>query len=71
MDRLHQKQEHKSLNQPRSRDVSPATSRLGCVERRLPIVIELFERGEYSAVSLRSEEECGERGYGSEACDDS
>lgn len=59
------------MNQPRSRDVSPAISRLGCVERRLPIVIELFERGEHSTVSLRSEEEYGERGYCPEVCDSS
>ena len=46
-------------------------SRLGPEERREPIVIEALERGEYSADSLRSDDEYGDGGNCSDGWGDS
>jgi len=39
-------------SQTRSREEFPVMSQAGRVDKRLPMVIELFERGEFSAESL-------------------
>ena len=54
---LHYRQEAKNVpkmitSQTRSREGSPVISQAGRVDKRLPMVIELFERGEFSAESL-------------------
>jgi hypothetical protein len=54
------------LLQSPSLKIFSGVPRVGRVERRLPIVIELLERGEYSDELLRSEEEYGDKGYCSE-----
>lgn len=56
-------------NQSRSWDVSSFISRLGPDDNKEPMAMEALVRGEYSAESLRSDDEYGDGGNCSDECD--